>query len=194
MHNWTIKYFLPLFLSLFFFVTPSSAWFSKAKIIEFTITNNNHIYINAKVKGAFTEGITEAINSGIPTTFKYYLELKKQHLFWFDKKIVKKLIQHRVEYDTLKKEYRVTIDNGISSQVKISRNEEEMKKWMASIDSLRFLPSQKIDPIKKYQIRLKAEMKCIKMPFPLNYLLSYISFWDFDTPWVSLRIPPKSTN
>jgi len=113
MHNWTIKYFLPLFLSLFFFVTPSSAWFSKAKIIEFTITNNNYVYINAKVKGAFTEGITEAINSGIPTTFKYYIELRKHHLFWFDKKVVKKLIQHRVEYDTLKKEYRVTIDNGI---------------------------------------------------------------------------------
>ena len=194
MRNWTIKYSLPLFLSLFFFVTPSSAWFAKAEIIEFTVTNNDYIYISAKVKGAFTEGITEAINSGIPTTFKYYLELRKHHMFWFDKKVVKKLIQHRVEYDTLKKEYQITIDNEISPQVKVSKDENEMKKWMASIDSLRLIPSKKIHPAKKYQIRLKAEMKCIKMPFPLNYLLSYISFWDFDTPWVSSRIPPESTD
>ena len=196
MHDWIIKYFLPffLFLSLFFSASSSMAWFSRAKIVEFTITNNDYIYINAKVKGAFTEGITEAINSGIPTTFKYYCELKKGHLFWFDKKVLKKLIYHRVEYDTLKKEYKVTIDDEIAPQVKVTKSEEEMRRWMAGIDSLPFLPSQEIQPGKKYKIRLKAEMKCIKMPFPLNYLLSYISFWDFDTPWVSSRIPAASND
>ncbi|MGA1875060.1 MAG: DUF4390 domain-containing protein [bacterium] len=169
------------------------AWASKAEIREFTLSNkHDYVYVGAKLEGAFTEGIREAITSGIPTTFKYYLELVAPRHLWFDRKTNRKVLQYRVAYDTLKKEYEVTIDDGASSQVRVTKSEEEMRRWMTTIDSYRFLDSRKIQPVTRYKVRLKAEMKCIKMPFPLNFLLFYISFWDFDTPWVSSPIPRAS--
>jgi len=191
----TIALFLALVLPL---EGQRPAWAAKAKIVDFTLTRGkDYLYVDAKVKGAFTSGISEAIASGIPTTFKYYLELASPRKLWFDKKPIKRLIQHKVEYDTLKKEYQVTLDDGISPQVKVTRDEEEMKRWMASIESFKFLPAHRL-PVKssKYIVRLKAEMKCIKVPFPLNYsfplnyLLSYlVSFLDVDTSWVAAPIP-----
>ncbi|MEW6379368.1 MAG: DUF4390 domain-containing protein [bacterium] len=187
-----------LFLLLLLPGTHPPAWAFKAEIVDFTITRGkDYIYIDAQVKGAFTSGINEAIASGIPTTFRYYLELVSPRQFWFDKKPYKRLIQHKVEYDTLKKEYQVTLDDGIAPQVRITRDEREMKKWMAGLESFKFLPSQELLPANRnYMVRLKAEMKCIKMPFPLNYsfplnyLLSYlVSFLDVDTSWVTSPIP-----
>jgi hypothetical protein len=200
MQNRIVKYFL--MFSLSFILVPglqsgthSPAWAARAEIVNFTITRGkDYVYIDAKLKGAFTSGIKDAIASGVPTTFRYYLELIKPRLLWFDKRSAKRVIQHSVSYDTLKKEYQITLDDGVSPQVRVTRNEEEMKRWMSSLVSVRFLPSMELPSSRKYRIRLKAEMKCIKMPFPLNYLLAYlISFLDFDTPWVTSSIPAAVT-
>lgn len=185
-----LAFTISLFLFSHLLLCPWSLFASKAEIVELTVTNKQeYIFIDAKLQGAFTDKINEAISSGIPTTFKYYLELKDPRLLWFDKKIVKKLIKHQVIYDTLKKEYQIIIKGGHSPIVKVTKKEDEMRKWMTSINSFPFVSSKKVAPINKHRIRLKAEMKCIKMPFPLNYLLFYISFWDFDTSWVSSPIP-----
>ena len=199
MQNRSMKYCLVVFLFFSFLLIPvlqsgthSLAWAGKAEIVDFTITRaKDYIYIDAKLKGPFTSGIKEAIASGIPTTFRYYVELYKPRQLWFDKKKASMLIQHSVTYDTLTKEYRVTLDDGISSQVRVTKDEREMRGWMASLVSVRFAQSWKVPPSGgKYRIRLKAEMKCIKMPFPLNYLLYYpVSFFDFDTPWATSSVP-----
>jgi len=208
MQNRIVKYCvtISLFLSLLFILvlhsgTYSTAWAAKAKIVDFTITRaKDYVYVDAKLKGAFTSGIKDAISSGVPTTFRYYLELFKPRPLWFDKKPANRVIEHTVTYDTLTKEYQVTLDDGVSSQVRVTKDEEVMKGWMASLVSARFLPSRKLPSSgSKYRIRLKAEMKCIKMPFPLNYLLYYpISFFDFDTPWITSPVPAvvsdRSTN
>ena len=199
MQNRIVKYCVVVSLFLSFLLIPvlqpgtrSVAWAGKAEIVDFTITRaKDYVYVDAKLKGAFTSGIKEAIASGIPTTFRFYLELFKPQQLWFDKKRASLLIQHSVTYDTLTKEYQVTLDDGVSSQVRVTKDEGEMRGWMASLVSVRFIPSRKLPSSgRKYRIRLKAEMKCIKMPFPLNYLLYYpISFFDFDTPWITSSIP-----
>ncbi|MEW5802967.1 MAG: DUF4390 domain-containing protein [bacterium] len=195
MQSRIVKRFLMFFI-VFHLIPASGAqaagWTARAEIREFSITRGkDYVYIDAKLKGAFTDGINEAIASGIPTTFRYYLELVIPRPLFMDKKPAKRVIQHKVAYDTLKKEYQVILDDGFSSQVRVTKDEEQMKKWMSSLVSVRFLPSQELSlSEEKYLIRLKAEMKCIKMPFPLNYLLYYlISFLDFDTPWITLPIP-----
>jgi len=199
MQNRSMKYWVvvSLFLSLLLISvlqsgTHSLAWAGKAEIVDFTITRaRDYIYVDAKLKGAFTSGIKEAIASGIPTTFRFYLELFKPRQLWFDKKPANRIIQHSVKYDTLTKEYQVTLYDGVSSQVRITKDEGQMRRWMASLISVRFVRSRKVPSSgKNYRIRLKAEMKCIKMPFPLNYLLYLpISFFDFDTPWITSHIP-----
>ena len=68
-------FFTLLFIILFFLPVRVLAWSGKAEIIDFTVSNKNgHIYIDAKLKGAFTREINEAIVSGIPTSFRFYLE------------------------------------------------------------------------------------------------------------------------
>jgi hypothetical protein len=37
-----------------------------------------------------------------------------------------------------------------------------------------------------YQLRLKAELDKIELPFYLNYVFFFLSLWDFETDWYSV--------
>ncbi|MBI5286434.1 MAG: DUF4390 domain-containing protein, partial [Deltaproteobacteria bacterium] len=34
-----------------------------------------------------------------------------------------------------------------------------------------------------YQLKIKAELDTINLPFPLSYMLFFVSFWDYETDW-----------
>jgi hypothetical protein len=34
-----------------------------------------------------------------------------------------------------------------------------------------------------YYVQVRAEIRSVKLVFPLNVLLFFVSFWDVDTPW-----------
>lgn len=146
------------------------------------------IIVDATLQGAFSPDITEAVSSGAPTRFRFQIRLKKNRGLWLDKKIQEFDIHHTVTYDVLKKEYLVTRTYPDGTEENLTTSEwEEMAQWMIALDSVQLIPNAMEDPDAHYYLKLRAQMKCIKIPFPLNYLLAFVALWNFDTPWI--RIP-----
>jgi hypothetical protein len=47
----------------------------------------------------------------------------------------------------------------------------------------------RLDALKRgshYQLRLKAELDKIELPLNLDYVLFFLSLWDFETDWYSV--------
>jgi hypothetical protein len=57
---------------------------------------------------------------------------------------------------------------------------------MAEIDSLKIVPLWKLEKGGKYQIRAKAELSKLTLPFYLHYILFFVSLWDFETDWYTI--------
>jgi hypothetical protein len=57
---------------------------------------------------------------------------------------------------------------------------------MSEIDSLKIVPLQKLAKGAQYQIKTKAELSKLKLPFYLHYALFFIPFWDFRTDWYTI--------
>jgi hypothetical protein len=57
---------------------------------------------------------------------------------------------------------------------------------MTTIDSLKIVPLQQLVKGSQYQIRTKAELSKLKLPFYLHHVLFFLSLWDFRTDWYTI--------
>ncbi len=175
-------------LNIIFCINTSEGAKATLKRIQ-AIKNNKTIILNTTLEGAFSPDITDAISSGAPTRFRFLFHLMKKRGFWMDKKVKEFTVHNTVIYDVLKKEYLVTrsFPGGLEDSF-TTEDWDEMAQWMSELKSVRLNVPELQDKRDEYYLKIRAEMKCIKIPFPLNYLLAFVSLWNFDTPWVKVSL------
>ena len=163
------------------FVVQNLAFSQEAKLTNIIVTNTRDdllVYLN--VEGAFREKMKKAILSGVPTTFSFFITLFKTRNLWFDKNIADIKVTHTVKYNNLKKEFIVkrSWQNG---EPLVTQSFEEVQKLMTEIDSLKITPLNLLEKGLHYQIRAKAELSKLTLPFYLHYIFIFVSLWDFET-------------
>lgn len=163
------------------FLIQNLAFSQEAELSDIIVTNTRDdllVYLN--VEGAFREKMQKAILSGVPTTFSFFITLFKARDLWFDKKIADIKVTHTVKYNILKKEFIVkrSWENG---EPLVTQSFEEVKKLMTEINSLKIAPLNALEKGLNYQIRAKAELSKLTLPFYLHHVFIFLSLWDFET-------------
>jgi hypothetical protein len=150
------------------------------------VTNTkDDLLIYLTVEGAFPEKMKTAISSGAPTTFAFYVNLYQTRGFWFDKSIAELEILHTIKYNHLKTEYIVERSWDANSS-RVVKSFDEAKKLMAEIDSLKVVELNRLEKGRQYQIRTKAKLSKLTLPFHLHDILFFVALWDFDTDWYTI--------
>jgi hypothetical protein len=85
-------------------------------------------------------------------------------------------------------EYRVTSEENDSALV--TSDFEKAKELMARVEDAEILPVSPLKPGASTQLRIKAELDSVKLPLHLEYLLFFVSLWDFETDWHIEPLPP----
>ena len=100
---------LPLFLCLLAnLMLARTLYAQNATITDFTVSNSeSQLILYLTVTDCFTDDMESAIHNGIPATFTFYVDIYKKRANWPDKKIGEHEFNHIMEYDSLKKEYRI---------------------------------------------------------------------------------------
>ena len=135
-----------------------------------------------EIKNAFTEKISHAVQNGIPTTFSFYISLYKTSDSWVDKKIADLEITSTIKYNSLKQEYAV-FRPWKAEKPSVTQAFEEARTWMTNVDNLGIIPLKNLVKGEKYQIRIKAQLARVTLPFSLHYVFFFVSFWDVETDW-----------
>lgn len=174
-----------------------AAWGQQRPVLyDITLTHTDHeVLLYSSLRGAFRAEILEAIESGIPMTITFYMKLYRKRGLWFDEEILSKTIQHIVKYDALKNEYRVSEINGLFSNIKVTKHRPTMVQWMSEIEGQPLIPFHLLQPGEAYYVKVMADLKAVRSPFPLSYIPFLASLWDAGTPWTAsspFRIDPPS--
>lgn len=180
------KNFLGILLCIIIMIQPPMAYAMDARLKNIIVTNTrDDLLIYLTVEGAFRENMETAISSGVPATFSFFVNLYQTRSFWFDKNISELKILHTIKYDNLKNEYIVerSWDGRHQRVVKFF---DEAKKLMAEIDSLKIVELNRLEKGSQYQIRAKAQLSKLTLPFYLHYVLFFVSLWDFETDWYTI--------
>ncbi len=171
---------------IFFLILNNLLYAQDARLSNIIISNTrDHLLLFFNAEEAFNEEICKGIQSGIPTSFSYFLTLNNVRNFWIDKEIVDLELTYTIKYNNLKKEYTVT-NSWANSKPKITKSFEEAKRFMTEIDSYKICKMEKLEKGEQYQVQIKAELSKITLPLYLHYILFFVSFWDFETDWHSV--------
>ena len=174
-----------IFLCIFFLMGNVS-FAQDAKLTNIIVTNSHDdLLIYLTVEGAFKDKMKKAVLSGVPTTFSFFATLYRVRNLWIDKKIADIKITHTIKYDNLKQEFSISRSRENSGTI-VTKSFREAQKLMAEIDSLKIVPLWKLEKGGKYQIRAKAELSKLTLPFYLHYILFFVSLWDFETDWYTI--------
>ena len=141
------------------------------------------LVIDGELIDAFSEKMEEAIESGVPITLNYYVELRKKVAVFRDSIIGKNTIHSTVQYDSLKNIYKCSLSGkGVKRRVQ-TQSKYECQGLIVSLKDIPLAPLYKLEPNEKYYVRIKAEMEADEFMFPFNYLLFFVPFDGFETPW-----------
>jgi hypothetical protein len=173
-------------LLVLFLLLPHQAFAQEATLTNIIVTNTrDDLLVYLAVEGAFTEKMKEAILSGVPATFSFFIQIYQARNFWLDKKISDLEISHTIKYDTLKKEFEIR-RSWQNDKPLTTKSFAEARKLMAEIDSLKIVSLSKLEKGRQYQLRAKAELSKLTLPYYLHYILFFVSLWDFETDWYTI--------
>lgn len=160
------------------------AWSQDARITDVIVTNTrDDLILYFRVEGCFTEDLEQAIMNGVPTTFTFLASLNRVRNFWKDKNLASLEIRHMVKFNNLKNEFVITRSEDKGRSIVVS-SFSQAKKVMAEVENLKIGKLETLERNHRYQVRIKAELKKITLPFYLHHVFRFFLFlWDFETDW-----------
>ena len=158
----------------------------KAYLSDIVVTNTrDHVLVYFTVNDCFTVDMNNAIESGLKTTFTFFVKLYEKKDLWWDTEIIDLEVSHSIKYDNLKKTYEVTLSEENNKVITV-KGFQEAKKLMAEVAALKVASLHHLKKGGRFELRLMAELDKIRLPLYLHYVFFFLSLWDFQTDWYAV--------
>jgi len=156
------------------------------RMTDILITNNTgNVLLYARLVDCFKKEMEAAILAGVPAVFTIQLDVYQERSYLWNKHIVSKEIRRIIKYDILKKIFSITT-NGVNQPV-IFQDFESAQKAMADLNEISVIPISYLDKGYNYHARIKVKIDKVRLPFNMEYVLFFVSLWDFETPLYKIR-------
>jgi len=147
-------------LLAFTFLLALSAAADEAKIENLTaVANNGEVSVHFALTGAFRGETEQALQSGVPTSFTYIVEIYRDRPNWFDEGVGRSRIEVIATFNSLTREYLLNYRR----DRKLVRSEtfselEALQRRMTSIDEPALFDIGQRRPY-KLRVRVKADLR-----------------------------------
>ena len=124
-----------------------------------------------RLQAGFTEDIAERVQSGLPTTLSYRIELERGRRWWFNRGVESGVLQVVAMYNALTREYLVNTKwEGRLIETQVVKSIDALRQLMTIVQEL---PFARLDPeasTDRLIVRVRAEMgsKNILWMFPTS--------------------------
>jgi Domain of unknown function (DUF4390) len=162
------------------------AYAQDARLKNITISSTEkQLLVSMEVEGAFTQDVMEAILKGVPADFSFLVKLDRSRRWWSNEELADIEATHTIRYDNLKKEFSV-YRSWIDQKPILTQSLAEAQSLMTQIEGLPIIDISRMQKSQQYELRAKAELSQMTLPFYLHYVFYFVSLWDFETDWHSV--------
>ena len=156
------------------------------RLADILITSNTEdVLLYARLVDCFKKEMETAILAGVPAVFTLQLDVYQERPYVWDKQIAGKEIRRTIKYDNLKKTFLVAV-NG-AAQPGSFPNFESAQKAMADLSGIPLIPISALSRGNNYYAQIKVKIDRVRLPFNMEYVLFFVSLWDFETPLYKIR-------
>lgn len=174
---------------LFWIVFPPLAFSQKASIREVAAKRVEHGWkVSFFLADCFTEKTEEAIESGVETIFTFFMEVYQKRPWLWDRKVGAFRFHHTLRFDPIRNEYQVTL--GETGESFFMATLEEAKRKVVRVEEVEVQLSSPVSSRAALELRIKAQVDSIRLPFPLEQILFFVSLSDAETDWFIYPLQP----
>lgn len=178
-------------LQLFFFIVSdpglTAELKSKTTFKELTATNSDsHVLVFATLDNTLTPEMISILHSGITLKFSFFIELLKITENWPEEQITTLTFQHLITYDTLKENYRVTLEED-NNMIFSFKSLAEAQNLLNELNGTKVVALKQLIPDNRYKLKIRAELYQKTLPLSLHNVVPFLSWWDVATDWHSIE-------
>lgn len=167
--------------------TPAIEPRQKAAIKELTATTSaTHLLLFGTLENSFNPEMIETLHSGLPLRFSFFVELYKKAANKSEEQIVIRNFQHILTYDTLKENYRITLEED-NNRILSYKSLGEAQQVTNEINGARLVELSQLLPDNLYKLKIRAELYQKTLPLSLHNVLPFLAWWDLETDWHSIE-------
>lgn len=159
----------------------------KVMIRDIVVTNSStDLLLFLRVVDAFSPEIVNGVRNGLTATFNFDIRVNLERRGWPDREIINRQISHTLRYDTLKREYRLTLAENGREEVGVV-NLQKAVAMMQELNGVKLLPLRTLEPDRQYVLKVRAALAKNDLPSVVNFLIPFSSFWNVHTDWFTVQ-------
>jgi len=175
-----------LLLQALLYIPASVSGKESARIADMVLMNSEHeLLLYFTLQNVFTEEMEKGIQNGIPVTFSYFIELHRLADGGLEKNIASKAFDHTLNYDPLKQEYKVEMEERKVSPFTF-KSFADAKTAMTDIHDLQLAGLALLESNGRYMVKVKAKLAKKTLPMNFQYIIPFWQLWKFETNWYTL--------
>jgi len=134
------------------------------------IARDGQLFVSFELTDGFSADVRDVIQSGLPTTFSYDVELRRTTSL-FDRTVTSMTIEASVRFDNLTRRYQMsrTIDGRVED-ARPTEEQDAVRRWLTHFDSVPLSMTSALEANGEYYVRIRARSR------PRNSW----SFWPWD--------------
>src|SRR6058998_2216589 len=129
----------------------------KPDITVTPIARDGQVLVSFELSDGFTADVRDAIQSGLPTTFSYEVELRRQTSAWFDRTVASVTIAATVRFDNLTRRYQMShATDGRVEDAKPAEQLDAVREWMTKFERVPLSKTSALEANGEYYVRVRA--------------------------------------
>jgi hypothetical protein len=134
------------------------------------IWRNGQVLVSFELSNALTPEVRDTIQSGLPTTFSYEIDVTRETTAWFKRTMASVTVTSRVQFDNLTRRYHLsrTID-GRLDDTRQTDDQEAMSRWLTRFDLVPVLLTSTLEKNGEYAVRVRVQKSPRNAWFPLPW-------------------------
>ncbi|MFN8059373.1 MAG: DUF4390 domain-containing protein [Vicinamibacterales bacterium] len=152
------------------FVVAASALAFAQTIDVRPLARDGQLLVSFEVRDAITSDVEAAIQSGLPTTFTYDVELRRGSATWVDRTLDTARVVVTVRFDNLTRRYQVSLtQDGRVEQVHVTEDLDVVRQWCSAFTRLPLFSTRDLEANAEYYIRVRGRTKPRNSMFSLPW-------------------------
>src|SRR6185369_1984626 len=121
------------------------------------LIDNGQVFASFTAPDTYSADVRESVQSGLPTTVTYTVELRQSSLIWFDRTLASTIVAAAIKFDALTTSYQVTrmTDGQVLSSDRTAK-EDDVKKWSTEFERVKLSNGDGLDANGEYYVRVRA--------------------------------------
>ncbi len=130
----------------------------EAAVLNVTpIARDGQVLVSFELAGGLTPEVLDAIQSGLPTSFSFDVDLRRGTAAWFDRTIASVTVTATVRFDNLTRRYQMSRSlDGRMEDARPTEDAAAVRTWMTRFERIPVSATQALEANGEYYVRVRA--------------------------------------